>query len=396
MNVNSFIPLLLTPIMLDSNSFEREKVYPREYYPTSTSRESSEAENSEIVCSVSKAVFTDKNNEVFGYPLMVTLDKFQRIYITPIPQRMCESTYLSFLKPLPQDKNCLYNVQIKSKVMPTFNAWIPAYINKEHFKRAEKKIMQRLNAIVTGDINVSARDLKIEDGAVILFKILNQLMVSLLKSPEEENAGTIKAFFQFYFLLVNLIRIYPEIENDVNAQVEKMLISHYYREKRRLGDIGEFIIKLAVSKYGIFDQAINTTLLEEYAARQVMWVLKEDPNMANARSLGSRREWLNRYFQCSKVSNQLLVMNMYAARTFLNTKTLAQLVENDGFPTKTTVGKFLDTVTWIKTRLTNFEEFFQMIGFDKEYPDDYAAQKYIKKAFQVSKEQNYTTELLRE
>jgi len=66
---------------------------------------------------------------------------------------------------------------------------------------------------------------------------------------------------------MNLIREYPELQQSIDDEATKFLKDFSYRHKRQVGDLGEFMVKLSLSKYGIMNKEMNTALLQEFLTR---------------------------------------------------------------------------------------------------------------------------------
>ena len=60
-----------------------------------------------------------------------------------------------------------------------------------------------------------------------------------------------------------------------------MMTSRMSRNKKNLGDIGEFLILVGLSTRGINDKELWVKLIEEYIARQVYWVIDKNGGRFN-------------------------------------------------------------------------------------------------------------------
>ena len=61
----------------------------------------------------------------------------------------------------------------------------------------------------------------------------------------------------------------------IDSKVEKIMNDETMISwnKENLGDMGEFLILLALSKFKLDNKKIWQTLIKEYLARQVFWVI---------------------------------------------------------------------------------------------------------------------------
>jgi len=217
--------------------------------------------------------------------------------------------------------------------------------------------------------------------------ILNKLIVSLLKGTLIQSIAAIEAYCQILLLLVKLCDVYPKIRQQIDLDVDDMLKSSSKRHKKQLGDIGEFLVKLALSNRGINDPNVNDILLEEYSARQVFWAVKGDQNISDPK-MPKRSQ---AYFTNSLVSHQLFVFNIEAAKTFTNPEMMKKLEANYGFPDDETMKYFLGRIDWVKKNVMNFKVFFECVGLEKKFNEDAGkVNDYVNRAFRISKAQGYT------
>jgi len=196
-----------------------------------------------------------------------------------------------------------------------------------------------------------------------------------------------ETYCQILLLLVKLQKVYPQIPVIIQKQVSDMMKSQQNRSKRNMGDMGEFLVKLALSKYGLTNTKINDVLIREYSARQVMWVMKEHPDVEY-----KYNERAKNFFKSSLVSHQLFAFNIEAAKTFINPEMVQKLEQNCGFPDDNTMSDFLKRIDWVKANVTNFKCFFNCIGLGEHINADNEKEmhEYLDRAIMVSRKQRYT------
>ena len=219
--------------------------------------------------------------------------------------------------------------------------------------------------------------------------ILNKLVVNLLKGTTIQSIASIETYCQILMLLIKLKDVYKSMSHIIREEVEDMLQSQLNRRKNKLGDIGEFLVKLAFSKYGLTNSDVNQTLIQEYSARQVYWVMK-DIGKSEVKGRGLHRA--KNFFNSSIVSHQLFVFNIEAAKTFINPVMIAKLEENYGFPDDETMNRFLKRISWVKQNVKDFKKFFECVGLSDRIDANNSMKihEYLDRAIAVSDKQGYT------
>lgn len=103
------------------------------------------------------------------------------------------------------------------------------------------------------------------------------------------------------------------LDQQINDSIKYFTKDLSQRNKKVVPDIGEFLIKIALSKKYKFN-SIKEYVYEEYFARQIYWINRSNvmPNLMNMRT-----QHLPQIFQAAKVSNHLLVFNLEMASTFI-------------------------------------------------------------------------------
>ena len=123
-----------------------------------------------------------------------------------------------------------------------FNKWIPIYINKNHFD----SINSELISLICELLGYKKENFKPVDVLKLIPPILVKTAIHFLKGEVHQSYAAIDAYSQFQYLLVKLKEIYPEIQTEIDNQVELFMKSNANRHKREAGDLGEFMIKCSL------------------------------------------------------------------------------------------------------------------------------------------------------
>jgi len=226
-------------------------------------------------------------------------------------------------------------------------------------------------------------------------RILNHFVKNWVGAYHTDSEATVNTYCQILFLWVKLRDEDPEIPKLLEQQVVDMLQSDQHRHKNYISDIGVFLVMLAWSKYGLRDPDINEILLEEYSARQVFWVMKDNPSENDKTEIIKRSSCrAEKYFHSKSclISHQLFAFNVEVIRIFNNPEMLKKLELNYGFPDDKTMKIFRERFYWVKHNVVNFKAFFECIGMSERInaDDENVMHQYLDRAFRISHSQKYT------
>lgn len=337
-----------------------------------------------VMCTLMRVNYLENPDLCYGVPIHVNLDKFKRAFTSPVTEIISEDAYRTQLQKVPL--NPVLSRQLVSGWGQPYNIWLPIFINKEHLKRSRSSLLESLKIMTYGNDH---SNYKFDSTKAVnaICTILNKLVVNLLKGTLIQSVASIEIYCQILLLLVKLQNVFPEITTYLEKRVTDMLKNEQSRSKQNLGDIGEFLVILALSKYGLKDPNVNDVLLQEYSARQVMWVLKEFPD-AVYRTNGRTKN----FFKGSLVSHQLFVFNTEAAKTFINPEMLEKLEKNYGFPDDDTMNRFLQRIDWVKENVTSYKVFFECIDMNDRInaASEKDMHEYLDRACKISVNQGYT------
>ncbi|KIK57269.1 hypothetical protein GYMLUDRAFT_46527 [Collybiopsis luxurians FD-317 M1] len=286
----------------------------------------------------------------------------------------------------------------------SFGYFLPLAFNRYHFHKARTVIWRCLRIIDTDlrlaqsvaaeragrgyfkpvDPLVNTPERKHEEVRVV-FQMMNNVVVSLMKSCDNvlasrSNQGNllraseraVYAYCHLFHLAICLVRTTPAIFDDAETTIRHFVEDPVHRVKARVPDMGELIVKitlvlaLAPSKgTNISWENISGPVLEEVIIRNVLWVLKDSPELA-VMERGRSNYRLALTLLRSKTSLRLVMFQIAFLNMFVSTysSNLSYLDEHYGFPHKQVPEKMVEEIKDIYTVDTWFG-FFQKVNFAK-------------------------------
>jgi len=312
-----------------------------------------------VTCSVSKMNIFDDTSLVLGCPLDVKLDRFGRIWASPILEIVSYETYVGEIQKAGITKLDSYcHHYFTSALGQRYNFWIPYYLTSDHFERGFQTIVNAISVIKHGSAEgKSDFDFKPSDAIDVLLSLCNKTVVNILDNKLHESKAAIEGYVHFLRLLMEFIDRYPDLQKKINATIENFKKNISYRNKSKVPDIGEFIITLFLSKYTYDD--IKKELMSEYFARQIFWMIKKGVNIYDTNT----ERLLKNCFEATKISCQLLVFNLQMAKTFIFDGIKDKLDARYGFPPDSVVDSFQETIKNIKSTVLSYPEFLKRINY---------------------------------
>ncbi|CAF4596652.1 unnamed protein product, partial [Rotaria sp. Silwood2] len=225
-----------------------------------------------LTCGITKQNFID-DPICLGYPLLVKRDNYGRLWPETILELISYDAYVAEIQKSGENKLDYYeHLTFRSVTGKDYNHWLPIFINEEHFRKGQTIIQNSISVIYNGTALGSARyDFKPIMALNVLTTLMNKSSVQLFNGQMFESKHAIEAYCHFLRLLMHFIDIYPELDRHINETIENFSKDIRNRNKKVVSDIGEFLIKVALSKNYRFDQ-IKKYIYEEYFARQIYWI----------------------------------------------------------------------------------------------------------------------------
>jgi hypothetical protein len=316
-----------------------------------------------LLCPITKKCFKNEQNLVFGYPIL-------RKMANGKPELNIFFEYLSYEGYSIQKNERKQNEKESTSAVQgkKYNYFLPIYVNENNFN--SKLTIDCLNEIkFATEQNGFKHDTLLE----VFNRLINQIIVSILKDDIKESDAVIKAYCHllrmFYRLCKEPIKEYPTLMNDVENYIDKKLkkLKEEYPGSRELKnaiqDLGEFFINIPFSnvKYDI----IKLEFFKELLARQKKRIERKisfDQLEINKLDHFQRLEKVT--FDNSQIGLQLIVFNLESSRYLVTTKCFSEMDKSgDDFISETLMKKFKNSMEKIK-KISSFSEFFEQANLN--------------------------------
>ena len=316
-----------------------------------------------LICGITKMDFRTKGI-ILGYPLFMEIDKFNRLW----PKIVLESiSYDAYMEQV-QNEGIIKLDNFKAITMYSangdmYNYWIPFYVNEEHFQRSVEHVKNSISVIRSGIINgVREHDFRPDMVFDVLPCLMNKTIVHIMNGTLFHSAAAIQAYCNFLRLYLRLMKMFS-LKEKLNKKVGLFVNNAEERNKKKTGDLGEFIVNLFLSDFSYLkDEKVKSALLSEFFARQIFWIEKN--TNCRLESYPTVEKKLEAAFNASKTSNYLLVFNIEMAKWFITDieKKIDLIDARLGFIPEHIVTAFQDRVAQIK-KIPDYRVLMQAIEY---------------------------------
>lgn len=348
---------------------------------------------SKLMCSITKDTYHSNNQIILGYPLLITKDSLGRMHITPILELISYDAFMMEIQKHSEKLDSYDSIKFRSATGHYYNHWIPIYLNQEHFERSRVTIQNALTVIRYGVEGKAEYDFTPEIILNVIPTLLNKTILALIKKDIHGSTNAIEAYGQFLHLFMAYLEIYPELYAKINAEIENFKSDVFYRHKKQVPDLGEFIIKLFFSsKFSYADSELKRALVDEHFARQMYWVYKEEPTYQN---IPITADMLPRMFQLKEVSCKMMAFNFKAAEYFIKTNQQDRLDmkhaldQNYGFPSEEMILDFQKEIDRIE-KLSNYTDYLKLVQWDSIIRGTFSLCQRFNDAKEISNRRGYT------
>ncbi|KAL4435663.1 hypothetical protein ABPG74_018214 [Tetrahymena malaccensis] len=338
-----------------------------------------------VSCFIMKENIVENPTGIYGYPLYVQKDKFNRLQQKPIPEILSLEGFKSQLEQYGiKGFNVNHGYTFKTGMGEAYNAFLPIFLNKQHFQQSQNILKECLNAI-SNSVYLEMQVLQ------VLPNLINKMIVALLNDSMHQSISAIEAYVHFTQLFHYLIEDNPAIAKEVDLRVKSMIQSDKTRSKQELGDIGEFLVVLTASQYALTPCLINV-LYREYFARQILWIPKNAQFYSTYVKQCNSPQCLNSVFQSALVSNKLLIFNIEASKKFAEDKEYLNklAVERYSVIPEEEAVKFIKETNEMIKNINSHVKLMDYLGLGNVYDSDKSCYNLFKIAIYVSNNQKYT------
>lgn len=331
--------------------------------------------SNKLTCSITKTDILDSSEPILGYPISFSAGRFGEVTFRPIMEILSyEAFMLNFPDGLPKDK---VNVDSRflSGTAQYYSFWLPVYINDAHFQRSKEHIYKAIHLIhntLGGEVQA---EFDPEMTLRVLPPILTKIMTEFIEGNLHQSTAAMEAYSQFSYLFAKLTETFPAIREAIDYEVQQFYLHEKYRTIHTTGDLGEFIVKLALSSEGINNPGMINLMLKEHLARQVTPACKRDKGL---RSPQQCKNFVSRFMSATSSANQFLMLQIETAKLFLSELVMSELEVNYGLPSEKQVRLFKMRFDRIRSTVAgNWSVFIEGIKQDLFIMDEKVMTKYL-------------------
>jgi ubiquitin-protein ligase len=349
---------------------------------------------SKLICSITKECYNSNPNMILGYPLFITKDKYNRMHITPILELI---SYDAFMCEIQKESSKLDNyetVKFRSATGHYYNHWLPIYLNEEHFEKSRITIQNSLTVIRYGVEGKKENDFTPDVVLKVLPTLLNKTILALIKKDIHGSTNAIEVYGHFLHLFMAYLELYPTLYNIINDEVLNFMVSQSYRNKKNVPDMGEFIIKLFLSKYEYGNRKLKRALIDEHFSRQMQWIYKDEPTYQHT---SIKPDMLPRIFELKEISLKMMAFNVKAAQYFIKSSDASTIGEikktldqTYGYPDDIVVKNFQKEINNIEA-INNYASFLKVVEWDHDIRGTFSLCGKFNDGKRASELQGYTT-----
>ena len=259
---------------------------------------------------------------------------------------------------------------------------------KIQFPTSAKVLYQFMNDIVV-KLNQAAQDNVISHDAprVMRHNRNNAIRSSLTHASEK----AIESYFHLFHLLVCLATADPGIVRSANRMIEAFVSGR--TSKRDCPNLGHLLVAALISEVDITESVIKT-IIRETVTRNVVWMLKRNPELAYLEPSAVSEYRLHHTFQASKTSYRLLMfLNLFRKTAVGNPRkpliTLRdEAFERHGAPPRGSAKGLANAIKRIHA-VDRFPDFLAMMDI-KNMPSREVFNGYLHKCIRESGEKGYS------
>ncbi len=189
-----------------------------------------------------------------------------------------------------------------------FEAWLPLYVDREHFSRALKRLLP--NAIMGLCVHLPAdarwSPVHILD---VLPVLMNTLVVQLCDKGIEASDTTLDTFCRLHRLFYACCQQFSGLRAEVHRRLDDFKASASNRVKAKVPSLGNFCVLLSVVEGpGLAWRDVAPALVEESLHRSFLWAVNKAPELHSARATAggpANMPRLTTYFDTQRVSLRL-------------------------------------------------------------------------------------------
>jgi hypothetical protein len=158
-----------------------------------------------------------------------------------------------------------------------FTAFLPLYINEEHFQRAKKHIPKALAALCPHRRSPVFNPCIVLD---VLPRLMNTMVVLLCDdaTPAHDLQRWLRGYCMVHRLFIAMVQTYPVLREEIRRLLQKFLHDERARTKDVCPSLGELIPLLTVCD-SVGWEELGPVIISESNDRNILWICRDVPQL---------------------------------------------------------------------------------------------------------------------
>jgi len=217
---------------------------------------------------------------------------------------------------------CFYRDHVRRGVWgETYRWFLPVFINRAH---GNDKLFEECVDEICRDVPLSTATDRSMRTIELLSKLMNSMIVEIMQGAKHASIKALHGYCYFHRWMIHIVEKNPGIMAELTERVQRFVNEEKARSKKACPNIGEFLQVLAVlGPCGITWDFIKQALVEETTVRNVLWVAKQFPHLADPND-DNDIDRVNSSWNCNLVSSKLIMFQVFFLRNVVEKKKSAK------------------------------------------------------------------------
>jgi uncharacterized membrane protein YgcG len=288
-----------------------------------------------------------------------------------------------------------------------FEHWLPLPISRGHWQKVAADVPVTLTNLA------ASASIQNPTPAKVIFHFMNDIVVKLnqqasqpppsrvrygeeavVSSLTHASEKAIESYFHLFHLLLCLAIANQAIVVHANNMLNSFIAGQ--TSKDDCPNLGHLLVASLISSV-VIDEAVIKAIIKETITRNMVWMLKSNPELAYLEPSAASDYRLHHTFQASKTSYRLLMFLNVFRKVAVGTPPMSlatlrdEAFENHGAPPRKSAAGLAASIKTIHA-IDRFPDFLTAMDIKKEgIPSRQQFNAYLKKCMQASIEKNYSS-----